>query len=515
MAETQNRRTFLATAGITVASVITSRVMARPDKPKDPPIQVMGTRETVDGMDADHPTLKSYRKAIEAMQKLPTTDPLSWRFQANMHGSKGDGANDGWNWCMHGNWWFLPWHRGYLYFFEKIVRKKSGDDGFRLPYWSWEKEGQNILPAPFRGANYKGQNNALFDATRTDAANNGQMLGIEGFGTFSVNWEAALSTPLFTASVLELSFGGLRKPKTMKLEKPISSRQHGVMEHQAHDMIHDAVGDDTGNMGDAMTAARDPIFWLHHANVDRLWNRWLNVKGHQLLDSMAEKDWYDQEFPFYDENGNQVVVTVGKILELASEESRYDDDMKLLAGALPAVREKTMEPKIVSVGAIQPMLTLGTKPFIKALELTEDAKPRLMAALANLAADADPPAVLLRVEGIKPPKDMPMVFEVFITKKGEKRSKKSYVGTIAFFGRRGDSGHGNHEHDEKEGFTQGFDVTKLIQKLRSANEGQLPELEVSVVPHSTTGLSDDQLAKKTIEIPISNITLKLVTAEKK
>jgi tyrosinase len=299
------------------------------------------------------------------------------------------------------------------------------------------------------------------------------------------------------------------------LQKPVSSRQHGVMESRAHDMVHDAVGDDTGNMGDPTTAARDPIFWLHHANVDRLWNRWLDENGHRLPDQKENMDWYDQQFPFYDENGKQRVVTVSQILELASKEVRYDDDRRLFATTAPAPQEKPMEPKIVSVGAIQPMLALGTKPFTKALELTENTKPKLMTALTNPPADAEPPAVLLRVEGIKPPKDVPLTFEVFITKKGGKPSKRFYVGPIAFFGRRGDSHHGNHENDEKEGFTQGFDVTKQLQALRSANGGKLPELEVSVIPHSTAGLSAEDLAKKNIDIPISNITLQLVTVEKK
>ena len=109
-----------------------------------------------------------------------------------------------------------------------------------------------------------------------------------------------------------------------------------------------------------------------------------------------------------------------------------------------------MEPKIVGVGAIAPMLKLTTKPFTKAMKLTEDARPKLMAALAAPSTDAEPSAVLLRVEGIKPPKDAALTFEVFLMKKGEKPSKKSYVGPISFFGRRGGHGHG-----EKDGFTQG------------------------------------------------------------
>jgi hypothetical protein len=414
---------------------------------------------------------------------------------------------------MHGNWWFLPWHRGYVYYLEKIVRKMSGNDAFRLPYWSWEKDGQNVLPAPFRDAKYQDKDNPLFDEPRSEANKGEPLRPRTQSGSFAVDWETALAIETFSTSIAELSYGGIRKPKTMMAAKPVTTRQHGGMESNAHDMLHDTVGGENGNMGDPDTAARDPIFWLHHANVDRLWNRWLDIREHHLPDPTDDKDWYDQEFPFFDETGTQVVVSVSKILELAAKEAMYDDDRRLFAVAPPpAALEKAVEPKIVSVGAIAPMLALGTKPFTKPLGISEDTKPKLMAALAAPRAGAEAPVVLLRVEGIKPPKDAHLTYEVFVTKKGEMPSKKSYVGPISFFGRRGD---GDHGHDEGEGFTQGFDVTSMVQKLRSANKGVLPELDVSVIPHSTAGISDEELAKKDIVIPISNITLKLVTVEKK
>ncbi len=56
-------------------------------------------------------------------------------------------------------------------------------------------------------------------------------------------------------------------------------------------------------------------------------------------------------------------------------------------------------------------------------------------------------------------------------------------------------------------------MTKIVRTLQSANKGNLPDFEVSIVPHSTAGLSDAALAKQKISIPISNITLKLVTME--
>src|SRR5262249_43404734 len=269
-------------------------------------------------------------------------------------------------------WWFLPWHRRYLYYFERIVRKMSGDDGFHLPYWAWEKEGQNVLPAPFREPKYAGQDNPLFDATRKEA-NKGKPLLPDGhFGSFFVDWEHARASVRFTTPFAELSYGGIRAQKTAMPKKPKSSGTHGVMESYAHDLVHDAV---RGNMGDPRTAARDPIFWLHHANVDRLWNRWLEIQNHHLPDPVADKDWYDQTFPFYNENGTQVTMSVRQILELSTRESRYDDDKIIVVGAPPGNKEKTMKPKLVGVGQTQPKLTLGTKPFTKELNLDEDAKP--------------------------------------------------------------------------------------------------------------------------------------------
>ena len=49
---------------------------------------------------------------------------------------------------------------------------------------------------------------------------------------------------------------------------PFSGNVYGT----PHGDVHVGVG---GWMGSVPTAAQDPIFWLHHCNIDRLWNRWL------------------------------------------------------------------------------------------------------------------------------------------------------------------------------------------------------------------------------------------------
>jgi len=260
------------------------------------------------------------------------------------------------------------------------------------------------------------------------------------------------------------------------------------------------------NMSDPATAARDPIFWLHHANVDRLWNRWLDTGGHANPDPTADKDWFDQQFAFYDETGQKVVVSVTEIMNLAAAAAKYDDDRRLFA-AKPLARNAPMNPQISGVASVQPMLALGTTLLVKSLSIEDDARPKMSAALTPAAPrdKVEPPSIVLRVEGIKPPANAAVVFEVFVTKKGDKPSKTTYAGMITFLGKTGAHGHKTNE------FTQGFDVTNLLQRLRRANGGTLPDLDVAVVPHSTAGLSDEELAKQNITIPISNITLKLVT----
>src|SRR5205823_3376272 len=111
---------------------------------------------------------------------------------------------------------------------------------------------------------------------------------------------------------------------------------------------------------------------------------------------------------------------------------------------MPPVQEgKTVEPTIVGVASAQPMLRLGNTPFTKTLTFDSDLKPKLMTALTSPPAqNAEPAAVVLRVEGIRPGKKPTVVFDVFLTKSGDKPSPRAYVGAISFFGRAAD-GHGH------------------------------------------------------------------------
>jgi hypothetical protein len=117
-------------------------------------------RQSVTAPDFRQATLDSYKRAIANMLALPPSDPRNWYRQAIIH------VLD----CPHDNWWFLPWHRGYILNFERICRQLSGDPDFALPYWDWTATPQ--LPDMFfddvlnpAGASYM-DFNSLQDAFR-------------------------------------------------------------------------------------------------------------------------------------------------------------------------------------------------------------------------------------------------------------------------------------------------------------------------------------------------------------
>ncbi|HMH34081.1 MAG TPA: tyrosinase family protein, partial [Puia sp.] len=79
-------------------------------------------RKNIYSLPATDPIVIDYQKGVAVMKTRPITDPTSWDYQANMHGTDEAKLLPLWATCQHGSYYFLSWHRMYLYFFERIVR---------------------------------------------------------------------------------------------------------------------------------------------------------------------------------------------------------------------------------------------------------------------------------------------------------------------------------------------------------------------------------------------------------
>src|SRR5439155_4225382 len=96
------------------------------------------------------------------------------------------------------------------------------------------------------------------------------------------------------------------------------SNTTGALEQTQHNAIHNRVGATPGWwMADPDLAALDPIFWLHHSNIDRLWEVWLDCDPlHQNLTSAY---WLTGvPFQFHDATGSLVTMRTADVLHLAA-----------------------------------------------------------------------------------------------------------------------------------------------------------------------------------------------------
>jgi tyrosinase len=256
--------------------------------------------------------IASLRKAVQVMQSRPASDPTSWLYQANIHGTDDTPVATAWNTCQHGSYLFHSWHRMYLYYFERILRKASGDPSLALPYWNYSQAANRALPAPFRTPT---TNNPLFVSQRRASINAGSPLPATAVSFTQAFGFINFSSPTTGSQ----SFGG------RVVTAPVHfSNGHGALELAPHNGIHVQVGG-SGWMSDPNLAARDPIFWLHHANIDRLWESWLKLGGGRANPPKSDTVWMTTPFTFFDENGAEVKLTGAQILNTVAQlRYRYD-----------------------------------------------------------------------------------------------------------------------------------------------------------------------------------------------
>lgn len=289
----------------------------------------VAVRRNIFSLAPNGPELSALRRGIEVMRARPDTDPTSWNYQARIHGIERGGApapfGAPWGTCRHGNNDFLSWHRLYLYFFERILREASGDPSFALPYWDYSVPGQNSLPAAFR----QPFGNTLYEARRDPAINAGTPIN-----------------PIVASSAQAM--------QTLRFPRPFFS---AAIENQPHNVIHVEIG---GAMADPATAGEDPIFWLHHANIDRLWSRWI-ASGNGRANP-TDFAFLNTPFPFADERGQIVTARGADVLDPAAQLGyRYDDDPVAPAGADPgaAFMVASATPAPLARAVVMPSMSDG------------------------------------------------------------------------------------------------------------------------------------------------------------
>jgi tyrosinase len=239
-----DRRSFIAGAAALAAPVVLPRGLRA---------QTVRVRQDVQAMLPTATWFADYAQAVAAMHALQTTNPtspLTWRNQALTHI----------RFCPHRRPDFFAWHRLYIRRFEAICGQLIGKPDFALAYWNWSANRGRIPDRFYTDARLNPAR--LNDPSNASAPNwrNGQRVQTRGpralprgRGLADTNGASAFR-PQAIEALMRFGFTDLQSQ----------------LEGSPHSVAHTRVG---GHMTSGMSPL-DPIFWLHHANVDRIWAEW-------------------------------------------------------------------------------------------------------------------------------------------------------------------------------------------------------------------------------------------------
>jgi hypothetical protein len=297
--------------------------------------------------------LAKYARAIETMRELPEYDQHSWKWWWYTHWVKGypaalwelsekkkaeviaslpqeyrADAQAVWNGCQahaynpsdpeqYQQWYFLPWHRLMLIQFEGVIREVLHDEEFTLPYWNpiTGDPDDLIVPAVFRDPG-----STLYNGTRWFWVNGGERID-------------KLYRDWITLDALNEKF---------YIDSPNGSLGFNPrLDQNPHFFTHFALG---GDMAEFSTVGADPMFYLHHSNIDRLWESW-NRLGNK---NPTDPKYLDRKFSYGDRSGKRVDLPVSASDRTAQLGYEYDSYEKPpqplhLTSEEAAARERTYQ----------------------------------------------------------------------------------------------------------------------------------------------------------------------------
>lgn len=479
---TRTRRDFLAHGAIAGAGFIVSTASSA--SAVRALFQGVPRRRSLTGMALDDPIISAWRDAVEQMQtKLPSSNPFNWTRLAEIHGTP-----TAFNKCPHGNWYFLPWHRAYLTMYERKVRELTGLAGFAMPYWDWTNS--PALPDAFARPTYNGKKNYLYVSARTlRGPIPAQFVG------------PAVITKIMGESPYE-TFGTTRPRGQNSLDpKWITTRTgaQGTLEGTPHNNVHNLLG---GYMPGTQSPL-DPIFMMHHGNLDRLWAAW-NAAGHG---NSPDSLWTDMPFTnnFWNNNGTPWSPKVSDLY--VPENLGYTYGLTQTSTRLQAAR-RPLQMRVERLFAMPPSAAApeGTQMFRAAVQTRATAARPLQVpvtvaptALARLAAwdgpaageellgltqdrvdDAQLPRVIAVIRNITYTGERNTHFRVFLNVRNLSQATPitdpGYVGTFAFVG--------GSEHAEHDGQRPSVvvDLTDAIGRLHAPGTPLPGQLTVQLLP---------------------------------
>ncbi|MEO1022546.1 MAG: tyrosinase family protein [Bacteroidota bacterium] len=469
----------------------------------------------------DNPDLLWYAKGVGALQSKTLDDQNSWWFFAAIHGEyitrsvpaqyswdtippppnvpvtplpAQSVIDEFWNQCQHQSWFFPPWHRGYLLAIEAQLRSAiidlDGPEDWALPYWNYfGPDDQYRIPPAFTETNLPdGNPNPLYVDARYGPNNDGNV-----YVDTTVVSEKCQQNTIYTGSNAVTpapGYGG-----------SVTSFNHGQglngnLEANPHNLVHTEVGGGipsrAGLMSYPGTAALDPIFYLHHCNIDRMWASW-NAQGNS---NPTDPNWLNgpvavgaRAFVMPMPNGTNWTFTPQDVDSLAQLDYIYEDLItapapvhtlaqrlnKLGALTTEALNTENMGTGTNSelVGASEGSLELGGSGLKTQLRLDSDVRKNVSDSLFKASEVDIPDLIYLQIENVTGSLDANILT---VSVNNQLAAHISLFGLLDASDKDGQHG--------GTGLSFTIDITTIIDDLHLENKLDADSLDVSIYPNN-------------------------------
>ena len=211
-----------------------------------------------------------YAAAVTALYEqtnLPSAGRSNYLFWVQSHISGAVGP------YAHGAPGFLPWHRKYLLEYEKALRAvvvgtATPYANVMIPYFDWAEWSGDPLRTNDMTS---GINSGVFGPLRFGGSGT-NVLANTGFNTSAGGFDQLVTGGSVSRAHMAYSFGSI--PTTTSLITSMAQPNYGTYqvgsETTGHNTVHCAVG----GLMCSHASPGDPIFWSHHALIDKHWAVW-------------------------------------------------------------------------------------------------------------------------------------------------------------------------------------------------------------------------------------------------
>ena len=202
---------------------------------------------------------------------------------------------------------FLPWHRFLLLLLEMQFQRVLNDQNFGLPYWDWAADGERppaqqaasqvwsaqcmggqgspVTTGPFA---FNASNPSAF-RVRIQVNVNGQLVATNR-GLRRAFAQSAPSLPRKSQTAGALALSAYDAAPWTVASAGFRNRLEGWVPASEAPALHNRVHVWVGGDMLPSSSPNDPVFYLNHCNVDRVWQAWLAQRGQVYVPAQTESN---------------------------------------------------------------------------------------------------------------------------------------------------------------------------------------------------------------------------------